>query len=146
MLPKHRIAFHCLEPRMNISQLEQFRISSGVGLLSGGAQWHVAVIRTLVRANPSFQASDSDCEATPALCRARYSQSPDRSPVNIRPVRFAPFAAGARPTIKNSASGSPNGGTGFPQYFSPSCRLGGSCATDSHHARRRGQRSQFGTS
>ena len=35
--------------------------------------------------------------ASPARCSARKSQSPDRSPVNIRPVRLAPWAAGARP-------------------------------------------------
>ena len=36
------------------------------------------------------------CDANPARCSARNSQSPERSPVNIRPVRFAPCAAGAR--------------------------------------------------
>ena len=33
----------------------------------------------------------------PARCMAAKSQSPDRSPVNTRPVRLAPCAAGARP-------------------------------------------------
>ena len=34
---------------------------------------------------------------SPARCRAAYRKSPERSPVNIRPVRLAPWAAGARP-------------------------------------------------
>ena len=38
--------------------------------------------------------------------------------MNIRPVRLAPCAAGARPTINRRACGSPKPGTGRPQYFS----------------------------
>ncbi len=34
----------------------------------------------------------------------------------MRPVRFAPCAAGAKPTIRSLAFGSPNDGTGLPQY------------------------------
>src|ERR1700751_5935208 len=34
----------------------------------------------------------------------------------MRPVRFAPCAAGARPRISNCAWPSPNPGTGLPQY------------------------------
>ena len=33
-----------------------------------------------------------------------------------RPVRFEPCAPGARPIIRTRAAGSPNPGTGFPQY------------------------------
>jgi hypothetical protein len=54
--------------------------------------------------------------AKPTLCSARKIQSPLRSPVNIRPVRFPPWAAGAKPTINRSASKSPKTGTGFAQY------------------------------
>ena len=38
--------------------------------------------------------------------------------MNIRPVRLAPCAAGASPTISTRARGSPNPGTGRPQYSS----------------------------
>ena len=38
---------------------------------------------------------------------------PTPSPVNTRPVRFAPCAAGARPMISRRARGSPNPGTGL---------------------------------
>ena len=38
-----------------------------------------------------------------------------RSPVKMRPVRLAPFAAGARPTIRECGWGSPQPGTGRPQ-------------------------------
>ena len=36
--------------------------------------------------------------ASPARCSAANSQSPERSPVNMRPVRLAPWAAGASPS------------------------------------------------
>ena len=50
-----------------------------------------------------------------AACIARIRKSPDPSPVNTRPVRFAPCAAGARPRTSTRASGSPKPGTGRPQ-------------------------------
>jgi hypothetical protein len=40
--------------------------------------------------------------------------------VNTRPVRLAPCAAGARPSSRRRADGSPKPGTGRPQYVSPS--------------------------
>ncbi len=40
------------------------------------------------------------------------------SPVNMRPVRLAPCAAGASPTINKGAFASPNPGTGRAQYSS----------------------------
>ena len=52
--------------------------------------------------------------AYPARCIARNSQSPERSPVNIRPVRFPPCAAGASPTTKTRALGSPKPGRAAP--------------------------------
>lgn len=36
--------------------------------------------------------------------------------MNIRPVRLVPLAAGARPTMRTCASGSPKDGPGLPQY------------------------------
>ncbi len=56
--------------------------------------------------------------AKPVACIARIRKSPDPptpSPVNTRPVRLAPWAAGARPTSSTRASGSPKPGTGRPQ-------------------------------
>src|SRR5207247_354145 len=44
------------------------------------------------------------------------SHSPLRSPVNVRPVRLPPWAAGASPTTSTRARGSPKPGTGRPQY------------------------------
>ena len=46
-------------------------------------------------------------------------KSPERSPVNTRPVRFPLCAAGARPRRKIRAAGSPKPATGRPQYDSP---------------------------
>ena len=78
--------------------------------------------------------------ANPVRWSAANSQSPERSPVKTRPVRLPPFAAGASPTIRALAWGSPNDGTGRPQY--------GSClnearrfvvATDSRQSTSRGQ-------
>ena len=64
---------------------------------------------------PSPAATDVGWLAKPARCSAAYSQSPEESPVNIRPVRLVPLAAGASPTTSTSASGSPNDGPGRPQ-------------------------------
>ena len=41
-----------------------------------------------------------------------YSKSPAKSPVNGRPVWFAPLKPGANPTINNFALSAPNEGTG----------------------------------
>ena len=59
--------------------------------------------------------------ANPAACIARIRKSPDPSPVNTRPVRFAPCAAGARPEHEHARRGSPKPGTGLPQYWSSRC-------------------------
>ena len=66
--------------------------------------------------------------------------------MNIRPVRLAPWAAGARPTITTRASGSPKPGTGRPQYSSSLNAARRSVATCSRHATRRGQARQATTS
>jgi hypothetical protein len=62
--------------------------------------------------------------------------------VNIRPVRLAPCAAGARPRIAIVATGSPKPGSGRPQYSSEANAARRSRATCSRHDTRRGQRRQ----
>ena len=58
--------------------------------------------------------------------------------MKIRPVRFPPCAAGASPTISTRAAGSPNPGTGRPQYASSRNAARFSRATSSRHATSRG--------
>jgi hypothetical protein len=53
--------------------------------------------------------------AKPVRCSEAYRKSPERSPVNMRPVRLAPCAAGARPSTMMRAAGSPNPVIGRPQ-------------------------------
>ena len=60
--------------------------------------------------------------------------------MNTRPVRLPPCAAGASPTSRIRASGSPNPGTGRPQYVSSRNRATFSRATRSRHSTSRGQR------
>ena len=67
--------------------------------------------------------------ANPAACIARIRKSPEPSPVNTRPVRLAPCAAGASPSTSSRASGSPNPGTGRAQYVSSRCAAFFTCAT-----------------
>ena len=50
-------------------------------------------------------ASEVGWLAKPARCSAPNSQSPERSPVNTRPVRLPPCAAGARPTTTSPRLG-----------------------------------------
>ena len=78
------------------------RRSSGVGSLAGGAQRTGAVTRTSVRVRPSSRDVEVACDANPVRCIAANRKSPERSPVNIRPVRLAPCAAGARPTTSTA--------------------------------------------
>ena len=54
--------------------------------------------------------------ASPARCIAANNTSPERSPVNTRPVRLPPLAAGASPTIKYSRTRGTHPDTGRPQY------------------------------
>src|ERR1035441_9286383 len=72
--------------------------------------------------------------------------SPERSPVNMRPVRLEPCAPGARPRIRMRAWGSPNEGTGFPQYSQSRYARRFTAAMRSQCSRKRGQRRQFATS
>jgi hypothetical protein len=92
--------------------------SAGVGLLSGGAHRTAAATRVWVKTSPSAASTHSAWLARPARCSAAIRTSPDRSPVNTRPVRLAPCAAGASPTITISGLASPNPGAGRPQYGS----------------------------
>ena len=94
----------------------QFAISSGSGLFPGGAQRTTAVIQASFSIMPSSRCFDDACDANPARCSSGYRKSPDPSPVNGRPVRFDPCAPGASPTNSTRARGSPNDGTGLPQY------------------------------
>src|SRR5436190_1505070 len=78
--------------------------------------------------------------AKPFRCIEANSQSPERSPVKTRPVRFPPWAAGARPSTYTRARGSPKPGTGRPQYSSFANDARFSRATRSRHSTSRGQR------
>jgi len=89
--------------------------SAGVGLLAGGAQRTAAHTQQPVSRRPSSRDRDTGWLAIPVRCSAANSQSPERSPVNTRPVRLPPWAAGARPRTITRAAGSPNPGSGRPQ-------------------------------
>ena len=88
---------------------------------------------------PSSAATDVGCDAKPVRYSDANRKSPDRSPVKIRPVRLPPCAAGASPTTRTRAAGSPNPGSGRAQYRWPANRAGGSAAAASRHATSRGQ-------
>ena len=83
--------------------------------------------------------------ANPVRCIAANRKSPERSPVNIRPVRLAPCAAGARPTTSTEAAGSPKPGTGRAQYVSSRNAARFSTPTSSRHATSRGHARHVGT-
>src|SRR5690606_9259113 len=84
--------------------------------------------------------------AKPAAFIAAKRNSPEAprpSPVKTLPVRLPPCAAGASPTTSRRARGSPNPGTGRPQYVSWRKATRFSRATCRQYVRRRGQRSQL---
>ena len=83
--------------------------------MAGGAQRTAAVTKHPLSVNPSSRATEVGWLANPERHSAAKSQSPERSPVKIRPVRLPPWAAGARPSTSTLASGSPNPGSGRPQ-------------------------------
>ena len=93
----------------------QLSRSAVVGLLAGGAQRLIALTQAPRRRNPSSALTEVGLFASPARCIAANSQSPERSPVNIRPVRLAPCAAGASPITTIAARGSPKPGSGRAQ-------------------------------
>ncbi len=98
---------------------EQAARSAGAGALSGGAQRTAASTRVALSVSPSAASTLTGESASPARCSAAYNTSPERSPVNTRPVRLPPWAAGARPTISTRGRGEPQPGIGLPQYGSP---------------------------
>ena len=83
----------------------QVRISSTVGLLSGGAQRTAALMYASVSFSPSSRETLVGCEAKPVANKTLYRKSPELSPVNIRPVRLAPWAPGASPIRSSRALG-----------------------------------------
>ena len=93
-----------------------------------------------VRVRPSSARRDAGRSASPARWSAAHRKSPEASPVNTRPVRLPPCAAGASPTSRIRASGSPKPGTGRAQYVSSRKRATFSSATSSRHATSRGHR------
>ena len=116
-------------------------VMSGAGLLlmTLSVTYLVPVIQASVSSRPSPGRMEWGWLAKPVRWRAAKRKSPDRSPVNTRPVRLAPWAAGARPTSTTRASGSPKPGTGRPQYSSSRNAARFSVATCSRHATSRGQ-------
>ena len=97
----------------------QRAISAVVGRLSGGAHRATAVTYASVSRRPSSARARTSAGwrsrgGASRACR-KSPDPPAPSPVNIRPVRFAPCAAGARPSTSTRACGSPKPGTGRPQ-------------------------------
>ncbi len=84
-------------------------------MFSGGAQRHGATMNASRKRSPSSRCTLVGWLANPARCSAAKRKSPLRSPVNMRPVRLPPCAAGASPTSTSRAAGSPNPGTGRAQ-------------------------------
>jgi hypothetical protein len=86
-----------------------------VGLFCGGAQRTAAEIQAPKSRRPSSRWCETGRFAKPVRWSAAKRKSPERSPVKRRPVRLAPWAAGARPRMTTLAAGSPKPGTGRPQ-------------------------------
>src|SRR5450759_3652438 len=94
----------------------QVRISPGSGLFCGGRQRTALVMRQFLKVNAEFAlpatSKVSALLGKPYLCNEPYNRLPAKSPVNGRPVRFAPCIPGAKPTIKNLPPVLPNELTG----------------------------------
>ena len=74
-------------------------------LLPGGAHRLTAAIYDTIQAAAHPQhAWTWDCWRGPPDAATANRKSPDRSPVNMRPVRLAPWAAGARPDHEDGGS------------------------------------------
>ena len=97
----------------------QLSRSSVVGRFCGGGQRFTAVTYAPRSRSPSSPLTEVGWLASPARWIAANSQSPERSPVKIRPVRLPPCAAGASPTTTIPARGSPKPGSGRAQYALP---------------------------
>ena len=79
--------------------------SAGVGLLAGGAHRTAAATYASRSCSPSPARTDSGWFAKPVRCSDAKRKSPERSPVNTRPVRLPPCAAGASPTSSSAGVG-----------------------------------------
>ena len=112
------------------------RISSGVGLFCGGRHLTALMIIAPCNCSVSSGLASKVPVANPYLVSVSYSNTPAKSPVNGRPVRFAPCLPGANPMMPSHAAGSPNAFTGaFHQ-------VGNSSRNSWRKATRRGQSGQ----
>jgi len=107
-------------------------------LFCGGAHFTATVTHALRNVSPSLRLSEVAWFASPARRIARNNHSPLRSPVNTRPVRFAPCAPGAKPSTTMRARSSPKPEIGLPQYSSFRYAARFSTATARHHLTNRG--------
>ena len=115
----------------------QALISGPVGLFCGGTQRTPLVSRQSRNSSPSSARLSYRPLAKPNRDNVSYSRSPAKSPVNGRPVRFAPFRPGASPTIKRRAFSGPKAGTGALKKPPKAVRL------SRRKLASRGQRPQF---
>ena len=93
-------------------------ISLVVGLFFGGTQRTALVIRQFLSCMLSSFDRPYLPQANPRHSRVGYRRSPAKSPVNGRPVRFAPLRPGASPTTSSSEFSEPKDFTG------PLCQVG----------------------
>ena len=115
--PRQTTARRCGASRVisRCSQGAQVSRSSGVGWFAGGAHRTVATIRAPAAPDrPRRAARSAGWRGRPGA-GTRTASRREESPVKTRPVRFAPCAAGARPTTTSRASGSPQPAIGRPQ-------------------------------
>ena len=108
-----------------VNQLLQLASSPPAGLFSGGRHLSALVILTSRSRNPTAHS-------------AVRNVSPELSPKNGTPVRLAPWAPGASPTISRRASTGPTAGTGLFQWSGFSRRR------DLRSSTIRGQRAHLG--
>ncbi len=134
ILPKHTITLGCKISKSRSRNGWQLFNSSGFGLFAGGAQRPDAVKYKSLRTRPSSREEADGWFANPARYNAGYKNPPDASPVKFLPVRLEPCAPGASPTTTTRASGSPNPGTGLPQYSWSIYALRLTRATSSRHS------------
>ena len=119
------------------SQGAQVSRSATDGLFAGGAQRTAAAIRAAISRWPSPAATLVGWAARPQRHSEANRTSPLRSPVKIRPVRFPPWAAGARPMISTAGwLGAPAGNRPSPVRARP--RTSGVCPRPPAHASRPG--------
>ena len=108
----------------------------------GRAQRTAATTRMCLVLNPSAESTLIGELTSPTRCREANNWSPERSPVNTRPVRLPPCAAGANPSTSIRGRPEPHPVTGRPQYGCSANALRLTTATSSRQATRRGQARQ----